>query len=177
MNFAFSGAAALAVLVAIAFFFLFRRLISRERDAHPDLEWCREFSIARYRPMERLFVAEDYDFLAAQPGFQPKIYRKLQAERRRIFRHYLRCLRRDFNRLSTAAKLLLLHAPQDRPDLAALLLKQRLVFTYAMAGVQCRLALQTVGIGRVDVRRLVGSLESMRAQFGQLSQRGVPSVA
>lgn len=171
MNVALAGAAVLALLVALAFLLLFRRLTAREKDGEADLEWCREFSIARYRPMERLFVEEDYDFLAAQPGFHPKISRKLQAERRRVFRHYLRCLRRDFDRLSTAAKTVLLHASQDRPDLASVLLKQRLVFSYAMLVVECRLALQTIGVGRVDVRRLVSSLEAMREQLRLLTQR------
>ncbi len=171
MNVALAGAAVLALLVALAFLLLFRRLTVRTQDGEADLEWCREFSIARYRPMERLFIEEDYDFLAAQPGFHPKISRKLQAERRRVFRHYLRCLRRDFDRLSTAARTVLLHAAQDRPDLASVLLKQRLVFSYAMLVVECRLALQTIGIGRVDVRRLVSSLEAMREQLRMVTQR------
>jgi len=160
----------LLALVAVAFFFVFRRLVSRHKEADADLEWCRDFSIARYRPMERLFVEDDYDFLAAQPGFHPRISRKLQTERRRVFRHYLRCLRRDFDRLSTAAKMVLVHAAEDRPDLATTLLKQRMVFRYAMLVVEFRLTLQTLGIGKVDVRRLVSSLEAMRDQLRQLTQ-------
>ncbi|HOK47963.1 MAG TPA: hypothetical protein PLK67_18600, partial [Bryobacteraceae bacterium] len=111
---------------------------------------------------------------AAQPGFHPKISKKLQAERRRVFRHYLRCLRRDFDRLSTAAKMVMLSASQDRPDLAGLLLKQRLIFNYAMLMVELRLALQTIGIGRGDVRRLLSSLETMREQLRQLTQAVQP---
>ncbi len=174
MNVALASAVVLALLVGLAFLLLFRRLTARDGDEQVDLEWCREFSIARYRPMERLFVEEDYDFLAAQPGFHPKISKKLQAERRRVFRHYLRCLRRDFDRLSTAAKMVMLSASQDRPDLAGLLLKQRLIFNYAMLMVELRLALQTIGIGRVDVRRLVSSLETMREQLRQLTQAAQP---
>jgi len=175
MNFALAGAAILVLLAALAFFFLFRRLMAREKDARADLEWCRDFSIARYRPMERLFVEEDYDFLAAQPGFHPKISRKLQAQRRTVFRHYLRCLKRDFDRLSTAAKMVLMHAPQDRPDLAAMLMKQRVIFSYAMVMVEVRLGLQSLGIGHVDVRRLVASLEAMREQLRLVTQSAQPS--
>jgi hypothetical protein len=167
MNVAFVGAVILAVLFGVAFFQLFNRLILRQKETRADVEWCRDFSIARYRPMERLFVEEDYDFLAEQPGFHPGIFRKLQAERRRVFRHYLRCLRRDFDRLSAGAKLVLVHAAQDRPDLATTLLKQRWLFNYAMAVVQVRLVLQTMGIGRVDVRRLVSPLEEMRSHLRQ----------
>jgi hypothetical protein len=170
MSSVYVGAVMLLALVAVAFFFVFRRLVSRHKEADADLEWCRDFSIARYRPMERLFVEDDYDFLASQPGFHPRISRKLQTERRRVFRHYLRCLRRDFDRLSTAAKMVLVHAAEDRPDLATTLLKQRLVFRYAMLVVEFRLTLQTLGIGKVDVRRLVSSLEAMRDQLRQLTQ-------
>jgi hypothetical protein len=177
MNYALFGAAALVVLAALGFVFLFRRLISPERGGQSSLEWCRQFSIEKYRPMERLFFDEDYDFLAAQPGFSAKISKKLLAGRRRIFRHYLRCLGQDFDRLYTAAKFLLLHAPQDRPDLASALLKQRLIFRYAMAAVRCSLILQTMGIGKVDVRGLVAALESMRNQLRQLTAGVERSVA
>jgi hypothetical protein len=170
MNFALTVGAALAVLAAVAFLLLFRSVRARAEAAQTDLGWSSEFSIAKYRPMERLFLEEDYDFLAAQPGFHPKIYGKLQTERRRIFRHYLRCLRKDFNRLSTAAKTLMLMAPQDRPDLARNILKQRLMFNWALCGVEVRLALQALGLGTVDVRGLVGAMESMREQLRYLSQ-------
>ncbi len=175
MTYALTAAIVLAVIAA--FVLVFRKLISRDKDAIADLEWSSEFSVAKYRPMERLFLEEDYDFLAAQPGFHPRIYGRLQAERRRVFRHYLRCLRKDFNRLSTAAKTLLLMAPQDRPDLARDILKARMMFSLALLGVEIRLMLQTAGLGTVDMRRLVGTMESMREQLRYLSQSVQPQAA
>ena len=177
MNYALVTGAVLAVLAGVAFLLLFRRLRERTESAQTDLGWSSEFSIHKYRPMERLFLEEDYDFLAAQPGFRPKIYGRLQTERRRVFRHYLRCLRKDFNRLSTAAKTLLLMAPQDRPELARNILKQRMLFSYALWTVEARLALQTVGLGTVDVRQLVGVMESMMEQLRYLSQSVVAAPA
>jgi hypothetical protein len=177
MTLAMIVAAVIAVLTAVVVVLLLQRLKAREDEAQADLGWSSEFSIAKYRPMERLFLEEDYDFLAAQPGFHPKIYRKLQSERRRVFRHYLRCVQRDFDRLLTAAKTMLLAAPDDRPDLARAILKQRLLFSYAMWTVRFRLLLQTLGIGSVDVRRLVAAMEGMRDQLRQLSQVvAVPTV-
>jgi hypothetical protein len=176
MNYALLGAGVLVAAAALGFVFLFRRLISAERDPGASLEWCSRFSIEKYRPMERLFFDEDYHFLAAQPGASPKIGKRLRVARRRVFRHYLRCLSRDFDRLYTAAKFLLLHSPQDRPDLASALLKQRLIFRYAMAAVECRLVLQTAGVGKVDVRGLVSALEAMRDQLRQLTPRVEQSV-
>lgn len=61
-------------------------------------------------------------------------------------------------------------APQDRPDLARNILKQRLMFSWALGGVEVRLALQSLGLGTVDVRGLVGVMETMREQLRYLSQ-------
>jgi hypothetical protein len=128
--------------------------------------------------MERLFSDADYRFLAAQPGYSPEMARRLKVQRRRIFRHYLRCLGRDFQRLHTAARFLLLHSPQDRPDLVLALFRQRLVFRYALMMVNGRLVLQTLGVGTVDVSGLVQALESMGSQFRQLAAvTAQPSVA
>jgi hypothetical protein len=44
------------------------------------------------------------------------------------------------------------------------------MFSWALWGVEVRLMLQTVGLGTVDVRGLVGSMESMREQLRYLSQ-------
>ena len=177
MNYALLGGGVLVAAAALGFVLLFRRLISAERDPRASLEWCSQFSIEKYRPMERLFFDGDYDFLAAQEGASAKISKRLRAGRRRIFRQYLRCLSRDFDRLYTAAKFLLLHSPQDRPDLASALLKQRLIFGYAMAAVECRLVLQTAGVGKVDVRGLVSALETMRGHLRQLTVRMEESAA
>jgi hypothetical protein len=177
MNYLLISAGALVVLTGLGFFVLFRRMVSPERDALAVLEWCSQFSIAKYRPMERLFSDADYEFLATQPGYSPGIRRRLQAERRRIFRQYLHSLSRDFGRLQMAAQFLLLHSPQDRPDLAAALFRQKLIFRYALARVHCRLVLQSFGVGKVDVRGLLQPLEALREQFQQLSLAAVSSAA
>jgi hypothetical protein len=177
MNYVLLGAGLAVAAVALLFVHLFRRLISPDRDPQLSLDWCTQFSIDKYRPMERLFSDEDYRFLAAQPGYSPQITKRLKAERRRIFRHYLRCLGRDFKRLHTAARFLLLHSPQDRPDLATALFRQRMVFRYAMLMVHCRLVLQPLGIGTVDVSGLVQALEGVGNQFRQLAAAAQQSLA
>ena len=152
-------------LAALAFLQLLRRLLSADRVARLDPDWYERFSITRYRPMERLLSGEDREFLVAQAGFRPQILKTLRAERRRIFRGYLRCLSRDFNRLYLAGRLLMLDAAEDRPDLARILLRQRVLFAYAMLAVEIRLLLHALGVGTVDVRLLVASLEEMRARL------------
>lgn len=168
MSVAVVVAAVLVFLAALAFFLLFRKLFAAPKPVDGSPEWWAGFSLEKYRPMDRLLCSEDYEFLSAQPGFSLAIARKLQAQRRRIFRHYLRCIGRDFDRLYTTTKLLMLHSAHDRPDLAITLLKQRLTFRYAMAMVHCRLALQGLGLGTVDVRGLVNALQAMRDQLRTL---------
>lgn len=150
----------------LAFLFLFRHLL--RPVAPPSREWLAEFSVARYWPMMRLLDREDYEFLAAEPGFRPRIARILHTKRRGIFRDYLRNLRRDFNRLHSLAKLNLLHAPEDRPDLARDLLKARWSLWYALACAYTRLAFEPFGARPADLRDLLGALDSLccRLQAG-----------
>src|SRR5271166_3889725 len=61
-------------------------------------------SLAHYEPMTRLLADEDFQFLAAQPGYRPEIGAKFRRERTRIFRMYLRELARDFHRLHAEAR-------------------------------------------------------------------------
>ena len=160
----------LVLLAGLAFYLVFRRMLARTKDQAPTLDWAREFSAARYRAMERLFSREDYEFLSAQQGYHPRIVRDLEASRRRIFRKYLRNLSSDFERLYFMAKLLLVNADHDRPDLTLALLRQRLTFRYAMAMMRCRLVLQPLGVGVSDVRGLVNAVDAMWNQFRQLHQ-------
>lgn len=163
-------AAGIVTLLSVCLFvWLFRRLGSSNRLPAVSPEWLRQFSVARYRPLERLLNEDDYRFLAAQRGYHPRIARRLRAERRRVFRQYLACLRRDFNRLETAARILMVSSPADRPDFARALLKQRLWFTYATMSAEIRLLLHSLGLTTVDVRGLLASLDVMRTQLIDLT--------
>ncbi|MCZ2077625.1 MAG: hypothetical protein LC130_21800 [Bryobacterales bacterium] len=173
--------ALVAVLVVfavsvLALIWVVRRvsLAGRKQDPNPD--WFKAFSVRRYRPMERLLNEGDYVFLESQPGFHPKIARRLRAERRTILRKYLRMLRRDFDRLYAAAKLILVYSESDRPELARELLKQRIVFVAMMTRIELSLAVAPVLPLRPDLRPLVDALESLRLQI-QPANLPVPSVA
>lgn len=145
---------------------LYRNLVSTVRVRDLDIGRLNRFSVARYRPMARLFAEEDYEFLAGQQGYDPRIARQLRRERRRVFRSYLHCLKRDFAQLEAAVKVCMVMSRQDRPDLAKALLRRRLVFTYALLVTEWHLALHSLGLGTVDVSRLVGALDGMRIQLG-----------
>src|SRR5258706_5030871 len=93
--------------IGLAFVFLYRTLSSRE-DLDISVDRCLALSPERYRPMARLLQEKDFHHLAAQSGFSADLGRRFRIERRRIFRNYLRILRRDFNRVALAFRILIL---------------------------------------------------------------------
>jgi hypothetical protein len=160
------GVCAVALLAGLAV--LLRRLIAN-RDVAFDPAWLEQFSTERYRPMVRLLADHDEVFLATTCGYTAKMIRRVRSERRRIFRAYLRNVVRDFNRLHHAARVIMLDSPVDRPDLAALLMRQRVAFTANWFAVQWRLALHTAGFGPVDARDLLQLLDGMKVHYDLLS--------
>ena len=165
---------ALAV-VGVAILLLVRKLAGPATVSQCDPDWISNFSVARYRPMLRLLDEADYAFLASQPGYSKKYINRLRGERRAIFRAYLRNLVRDFHRLHMAARMVLVYAPQDRPDLAMTLMRQRFLFMTAVVAIEFRLVLHAAGIGTVDVRNLLAALDSMRLNVGDLASVRSPA--
>ena len=150
--------------VALALVFLYRKL-SSQPDSEVAVDQCLVLSLEKYRPMERLLQEDDFRFLAAQPGFSPQLGRRFRTERRRIFRSYLRNLRRDFSRLSSAFRILIVHSVEDRGDLAKSLMRMRVMFAFGMLAVEGRLLMHAAGMGAVNVSGLVASLDTMQAQM------------
>src|ERR1700688_1883270 len=95
--------------IGLALVFLYRTLASR-KNSSGSMDELLVLSPGKYRPMERLLGEADFRFLASQPGFSPKLGRRLRTERRQIFRGYLRNLRRDFGAVTAACHLLLVHS-------------------------------------------------------------------
>jgi hypothetical protein len=166
MGFLISGSVLVLGVTAIAFALVIGKLLSARPECDPN--WLAEFRVERYRPMERLLSDEDGSFLSAQRGFEPAMLRKLRAERRRIFRLYLRGLVRDFSRLDAIGRQLVASASEDRSDLAATLLRQRVAFTGNLLAVELSLALNAAGIGHVDVRALVQNLALLKSRLAPL---------
>jgi hypothetical protein len=164
MGFVVGGGLAAGLLACLAVW-LSWRLASSSRVRGVDPDWIRDFSINFYRPMERLLSEDDVIFMKGEPGYRPGMERELRARRVRVFRLYLRRLARDFGRLHLALRLIALHGTQDDPALAKVLIRQRFVFLSALAAVECRLVLYSMGIGTVDVGNLVRSLASADASL------------
>lgn len=132
-----------------------------------DFEWLEDFSPARYRPMERLLLEDDIDFLRRQPGFRPELIAKLRADRSRVFAAYLQSLIRDFDRLYVVAKQAVLHSPEG-VDLCGALARNRAVFVYAVMKVRVRLVMYRLGWSTVDVGPLIASLDALMTDIRAL---------
>jgi hypothetical protein len=179
MNLVLMLAIGILAFLGLAFLFLFKTLLSGDRKEARPGDGEAIFAPARYKPMERLLDPVDHDFLASQRSHSRRMMRRFRANRIAIFRGYARCLGRDFARVSSALKTLMVHASADRSALAGLLLRQQLMFSYAMFSLEVRLTLHSFGWSApsVDVRKLVGALDAMRAQLRALTAVAQPTLA
>ena len=156
-----------AIVLVWALVELFRRFGSPQQFP-VTVEWIDELSVERYRPMLRLLNQEDVHFLRTQPGFTKQMATKFRIQRCQLFQEYLRHLDNDFRRICSALKVLMVQSKQDRPDLASLLLRNQITFTYRMMMVQARLVCYRHGFGNVDVTGLVKLFDGMRLELRTL---------
>ena len=165
---------ALTVLLA-CFAIVFRRLASRFDAEQCTAEWLDHFSLKSYAPMERLLDKNDLAFLASQPGYRPEIGKRLMAERRKIFRGYLRLLVHDFNQLIGIGKLMVVYSTQDQQEFARSLGRQQVEFYGRVCALYVQLALHPLG-WTVDVRSLLDAIGAMRTKVQQLATTGGPAL-
>lgn len=164
-------AVTLALLV-VGFAGLFWRLASRFDAQHCTAEWLDQFSLRRYAPMERLLDRSDLVFLEAQPGYRAQIGKRLIADRRKIFRSYLRFLVRDFNQLINIGKFMVVYSNQDQQEFARTLIRQQLKFYTQVYTIQVQLTFYPWGWGAVDAQGLLAALGDMRGRVQQLASPG-----
>ena len=129
-----------------------------------------DFSLERYRPMERLLSDEEFVFLTRMPGYTAKLGAKWKRDRRRIFRLYLNELGCDFEALHRQVRQLVSQAGISSGSLVGLLLKQKIAFWRAMAAVDLRLTLDAAGIGAVDPRPLLQLVEGLRGELERATE-------
>ena len=124
--------------------------------------------------MAGLLADDDLMFLQAQPGYRASMGTRWKRERRRIFRLYLRELKNDFRRLHAQARELVAQSGADSADLVEVLMKQQITFSRATTALEFRLALEAMGIGKVDVAPFMQLIEAMRVD---LARRTAPLPA
>jgi hypothetical protein len=163
----------LALIVAASFAMQFVSRLRTLRGAEMDVKSSNVNAnlAGRYRPMLRLLSDEDMAFAA----IDPKVARSLKAERRRIFRGYLRCLTKDYGRLLAGIRMVMVQSHVDRPDLAYALGKNRMLFALAICRIEFHLSLHTLGLGKVDISGVVEAFDRLREHAVTLS--AVPTAA
>jgi hypothetical protein len=159
---------------AVAFALLFWIVVRRQNSESFDpFEWLESFTPAAYRPMQRLLSRRDAVFLASQPGFEPAMAGHLRWQRIAIFQQYLRAMIRDFHRLLTVARILMVFEATDQSAMASSLFAARLRFYRSVLAVEggvllYALGLDTVGLQTVDTRGLLASVARLHAVAGGL---------
>jgi len=124
--------------------------------------------------MASLLAGDDLVFLQAQPGYRAEMGARWKRERRRLFRLYLGELKSDFRRLHEQARELVAQSGAESAELVEVLMKQQVMFLRATTALEIRLALQSMGIGKVDVAPFMRLIEAMRVD---LAQRTAPLAA
>ena len=158
----------LAVVIAVTSLFLSRlRMLKSEVVVGGRMPLA-----ARYRPMVRLLQEEEFAFARGNR----QLVRRMQQQRRQIFRSYLRCLAKDYGHLLTGIRLLMVQSPTDRPELAITLLRSQTCFTLSLCRIELRLWLFVPGLSNVDVSGLLRAVEALRATQAALLSP-VPSAA
>jgi len=170
MNLFLIAALVAVVPIGVAIVLLYRTLSSQRNVDLSAADGALVLAPGKYRPMARLLKADDFQFLASQPGYSAELGSRFRADRRRIFRAYLASLKKDFTRVSLTFQTLIIHSAEDRGDLAAGLVRQRMLFAFAMLAIEGRLMLHAAGVNSltVDVSGMVETLETMQAQMSML---------
>lgn len=129
------------------------RLLNAHVQAQQNLP-----DVNRYKPMLRLLSDADLGFAATNP----KLRSRIRSQRREVFRGYLRCLTKDYARLLSEIRGMMVESGVDRPDLAKALARNRVLFALSLCRIELHLQLHALGIGKVDVSGLVEALNSLR---------------
>jgi hypothetical protein len=164
--------AVVCLLTAASLRFVFRQLTSRGSPlaCEDDCRWLpfQQVTAERYSPMERLLEGRDFEYLMTRPEFNPERLRLFRAERRKMMRRYLSYLKRDHARVCAAIKMLMVQSAQDRPDLAAVLVRQRVIFMLGIMSVRFALSLHALGIEKVSVQQVIQGLDAIRVELESL---------
>lgn len=112
-----------------------------------------------YRPMTRLFAAEDFA-LVSDLARRPGLARQLRHHRVRVLSLYLKQLRGDFRRVYELARLL---APYSHdPDFATQTVLQGLRFELLFLALQACCTLGWLAPLRIETAGLVAALDRLR---------------
>ena len=163
-------AAVVTMLMVAGTFLLLRRFFAAS-SAYAETSEPLDESWRNYRPLSRLLDPADFEYLRRR-GVSETSIAKLRIERRKIYRLCLRSLAKDFNQVYRCVNLMLVQSRIDRPELAAELAKQKLIFYRNLLKVEFRLILHACGMERMPAIDLLQPFEALQAQLRQLAVAG-----
>jgi hypothetical protein len=158
----------IALPAAVALGALIRRLAVQPQSLPVTAEWIDELSLERYRPMLRLLSENDTQYLREREGYSRHQARAYRSARCQIIRGYLNWLENDFARIAMALRILMVQSNQDRPDLAILLIRHKIVFHYGVMAIRLHLLVYRWGLTRVDPSSVMGAFDSLRVELRQM---------
>ncbi len=124
-----------------------------------DEQWFEDFSAFRYLPMRRLLNGTDEGFVQRQQQNGAGTLREFRAERRMLFRLYLKDLQSDFARLSQGAKRAILAASEDQSEQVSSLIQLEWNFRKAVWMARGQLFLHACGFSPADATGLIDALQ------------------
>jgi len=149
--------------IAVFATLLARLFLKTERSAKAsqgfDEQWFEDFSAFRYLPMRRLLNGTDEAFVQRQQQKGAGTLRGFRAERRMLFRLYLKDLRCDFARLSLGAKRAILAASEDQSDQVSSLIRLEWNFRKAVWMAHGQLFMHACGFSPADATGLIDALQ------------------
>ena len=150
------GIAVFATLLASLFLKTERRAKATQTF---DKQWFEDFSAFRYLPMRRLLNGADEAFVQRQQQNGGGTLREFRAERRMLFRLYLKDLQNDFARLSLGAKRAILAATDDQSNQVSSLIRLEWNFRKAVWMAHGQLFLHAWGFSPADASGLIDALQ------------------
>ena len=121
-----------------------------------------------YNPMQRLLDPAEFRFLREHRVSNKKV-NQLRSQRRKLYRLYLHSLRLEFERIHQTLKMCLVSSRVDRPEVAALLMKQKVAFYQNILRAELRLTLHALGFEEMPQIDFLAPLEIIRAQLQSLT--------
>ena len=124
-----------------------------------DKQWFEDFSAFRYLPMRRLLNGADQAFVQRQQQNGGGTLREFRAERRMLFRLYLKDLQSDFARLSIGAKRAILAATEDQSEQVSSLIRLEWNFRKAVWMAHGQIFMHACGFSPADAGGLIDALQ------------------
>jgi len=160
-------AVVLPLLAALGLVWLVLRRRVDDRQMLEEGTEVPEFSIENYSGMGDLLSEDALAYLQSRRGFRPAMAARWRRDRCRLFRAYLAELKLDFRRLHARARRFVTHSDEASSALVGVLMRQEMVFLWAVARVEFRLVLYRAGIGNVSLAPLVELIETMRLDLAE----------